>query len=65
MSEELIPVNTFVAQYKCPNCSVFMKFSGVVLTSNPPQYPHVCPDCGHKETLRKSYPAIIRKKAAV
>lgn len=35
-----------------------MEFTGMVLTSYPEQYPHVCPDCGRRETVFKQYPTI-------
>ncbi len=35
-----------------------MKFTGMVLTSMPPQYPHHCGDCGKTENLTKQYPCF-------
>ena len=55
-------VHTVKVDYKCPKCpSGFLRPTGTVLTSNPPQYPHKCynPDCDYGETfVDKSYPHL-------
>lgn len=35
-----------------------MKPTGIMLASNPPQYPHECSACDHRETFRCTYPRI-------
>jgi len=46
----------------CEHCDEGqMMATGMVLTSFPAQYPHVCDDCGHKETYKNSYPFIKYK----
>ena len=43
----------------CDKCSGEMAPDGRMLTSNPPQYPHVCCKCGHVANVRgKTYPYI-------
>lgn len=34
-----------VKHYLCDDCNTPIEFDGMVLTSNPPQYPHTCPKC--------------------
>lgn len=56
MPEEIKEVKTFSVKYNCSACGNEMVFGGITLTSNPPQYPHICSYCGNKETLKKKYP---------
>ncbi len=45
--------------YNCDECQIGkMRFDGIVLTSNPPQYPHQCNKCGHAQTFFEHYPHI-------
>ena len=42
---------------KCPYCDKgYMKPTGVVLSTFPEQYPHVCDVCGYCETYYTTYP---------
>jgi hypothetical protein len=43
-------VRTFTVKLIC-DCGGEYVHNGIVLTSNPPQYPHVCAGCGHTEVL--------------
>lgn len=47
-------------EYRCDECEEGnMQSTGLCLTSNPPQYPHVCDNCGHSQTFRKrKYPYV-------
>jgi RNA polymerase subunit RPABC4/transcription elongation factor Spt4 len=36
----------------CPSCNTPLRWDGYVLTSNPPQYKHVCPICKFAALLR-------------
>lgn len=40
------------------SCGGEMKPGYYVLTSNPPQYPHVCDRCGRSETYLVCYPEV-------
>jgi len=66
--ETRICVNTYEVNIWCdecskkPNPSCKLKFSGVVLTSFPPQYPHYCELCNKSFTLLKKYPYIEYKE---
>ena len=45
-------VKTFLVECICDNCGEGkMKPTGTCLTSNPPQYPHVCDKCGATVTV--------------
>jgi hypothetical protein len=58
MSRELrAPVYTLNVSLLC-DCGGSMVFEGRVLTSNPPQYPHTCDQCGKSERAKKKYPCI-------
>jgi hypothetical protein len=55
-------VRSIQVEFKCPKCEHgFMIHTGLVLTSNPAQYPHKCsnPECDHTETfVGKKYPRL-------
>lgn len=40
----------------CDKCGTRMERGGIVLTSNPPQFPYKCPECGHETTSHIAYP---------
>ena len=42
----------------CDKCGTEMYFSGEVLLSYPPQFPHVCPKCGFMITTKEQYPKL-------
>ena len=52
MSEIKIAVKPFKRVYLCDKCDTPVEFTGMVLTSCPPQYPHLCPKCKEPITLR-------------
>lgn len=60
--EETIKVQTVQVDFKCPKCETgYLRPTGTVLTSYPPQIPHLCnnPACDYGETFRdKMYPYI-------
>lgn len=55
-------VKTYQERLYCDACyengdEMEMEFMGTVLASNPPQYPHICPNCGKTHRVRGfSYP---------
>lgn len=57
-------VRTTLTAPECPVCKsgdmLFNKagfsFSNWATTTEPVQYPHVCPECGHKEDYNNAYP---------
>lgn len=51
-------VRTYKVELICDECGVPMEFTGMMLTSYPPQYPHKCPKCGKHETVFECYPKI-------
>jgi hypothetical protein len=53
------PARVVLVDMACDHCSVGrMRFSGVVLTTNPPQYPHTCTSCGTTATYGNTYPHL-------
>jgi len=60
--EEKTELKTIEVNFRCPKCEKgYLKHTGMVLTSYPAQYPHVCDnkECDYKETFRGlKYPHI-------
>jgi predicted RNA-binding Zn-ribbon protein involved in translation (DUF1610 family) len=53
-------IKTEYADEKCPQCGKgWMRPSGIVQPTTPPQYEHSCTNCGHKQTYGIRYPYII------
>jgi hypothetical protein len=57
--EKFTEVIPFKVDLLCDECGTEMKWNGVILTSYPPKYPHMCPKCGAVQKTLKSYPDII------
>lgn len=59
MAEITINLKPVKIDYECDKCKAGRyAFSGIVLTSYPPQYPHVCDECDDKKTFNVKYPYI-------
>ena len=57
---EVRKVESTQVDEKCPKCGQgYMRPTGIVLTSNPPQYPHKCQSCGHEQIYGMQYPYIV------
>lgn len=60
MSEQKKKVETFLATYTCDNCGEgSMIATGARFLSHPPKYPHVCDNCGAKDTFKCEYPRYV------
>ncbi len=47
---------------RCPVCgNGWMRPTGIVLTSNPPQFPHKCTCCWYEQVYSVNYPYIIHE----
>jgi transcription elongation factor Elf1 len=47
------PMRTVRRFYKCPSCGdSHVEWTGVMLASNPPWYPHKCLQCGYQFNMR-------------
>lgn len=58
-----VRVETYKVYLKCDECKGFMIPNGICLASNPPQYPHVCDNCGNVQNIMgKRYPFIEYKE---
>jgi hypothetical protein len=45
---------------RCPVCrNGWMRPTGIVLTTEPPQYPHKCHSCGYEQTYPIRYPYTV------
>jgi len=64
MSERETKVETYQVRLFCDSCpSSEMEFTGDMLASNPPQYPHRCPTCAKVTRERTKYPLIRYREA--
>jgi hypothetical protein len=60
MAEMAQEVKTFTVGYLCDECGKgWMEPTGTMLTSNPPQWPHKCNECGEQKTFWEKYPKTI------
>lgn len=58
MKEEAREVKTYKVIARC-ECGGQMRQTGVVLTTYPAQYPHVCDRCEKAGTYFKKYPTYV------
>lgn len=59
---EVRQVQTHQVDERCPICGQgWMRPTGIVLTTDPPQYPHKCTNCNYGQTYSVSYPYIIHQ----
>lgn len=59
LTEEKVPVRVFIVRKRCPVCALgHMEQCGPALMAMPPQYPHQCPSCGHRDHYRTTYPDL-------
>ena len=57
MTEIRSQVLTWVTDMVCNTCGKGnMRPTGIVLTSMPPKYPHVCDKCGYQEAYNNQFP---------
>lgn len=57
MPIEVSPMKSVQIDYKCDYCgSGYMRPTGIMLTSYPPQFPHRCNKCGVSMTFVEEYP---------
>ncbi len=58
MKERRMESKTYIVYADC-DCGGEYKWNGLVLTSNPPQYPNICNKCGDRINVSGAYPATI------
>ena len=57
--EKKTEVRSFEVSYICDRCNEgMMIFTGITLTSYPPQYQHKCDQCSNTQNFRVVYPTI-------
>lgn len=49
-------IYTVTEKLYCDKCDVEMVRTQIVLTSNPPKFPHICPKCGNQKATLEVYP---------
>lgn len=49
-------VRVIMVHLFCDKCGEEMVHNGIELLSLPPQYPHICPNCGNCHTTRQIFP---------
>ena len=56
--EVVAEVKTLMVHMKCDKCGngLMLKDGNIILTTEPPQYPHKCNNCGHQENYFFPYP---------
>lgn len=61
-AQQKVEVKTYEVHLMC-DCGGEMRHTGMVLTSNPAQYPHKCEKCGATETrFDEIFPHIVYEK---
>jgi len=66
MTEQIHPVEVSEVEYICPSCHTGrMLPSGLALMSNPPLYPHVCPNCNTTLNLQHRYPRLLYRRISL
>lgn len=56
-----VEIKVFEERLYCDKCGAEMKHNGLILCSDPLQYPHVCPSCGWDIISTTKYPNIVYK----
>lgn len=57
MAELKTEVKVYHVDYICDKCdNGEMRYTGICLTSNPPQYRHICDKCQDVQNLSNAYP---------
>ena len=59
MSERTYEARMVGVDYTCDDCNTgVMEQTGVMLMSDPPQWPHKCNNCGVTKNLWQKYPTV-------
>lgn len=57
------PLEVVRIEMECQSCGEGrMYWTGVTLTSYPPQFPHVCSNCSARHTYLEHYPTLKYKE---
>lgn len=52
------PAGVFIQRAYCDVCGEELEPEGMMLMTDPPQYPHKCTGCGAEEILQERYPKV-------
>jgi hypothetical protein len=59
MPREQTPVRPVQIDYRCDACGEgYYRPTGIMLTSSPLQFPHICNKCGDTKTFIEKYPTL-------
>ncbi len=58
MTEEKYEVKTYQVIARC-ECGGKMHPTGIIYSTYPAQYPHICDKCNKAETFNERYPKIV------
>ena len=54
-------ISTQQVDEQCQSCGKgYMRPTGIINTTDPPQYEHACTVCGHKQSYSIRYPHIVQ-----
>jgi len=58
---EIRKVETSQVDERCPVCGKgWMRPTGIVIDSRPPQFPHRCTSCTYEQTYPVRYPYVVQ-----
>ena len=65
MPERTYEIKPVGVDYVCDKCNtgVMVHNSGIALMCNPPQFVHVCSNCGHEQQMLEVYPTLRWERA--
>lgn len=59
MPREQKPLRPIRVDYRCDKCGEgYYRPAGIMLSSNPPQFPHACSKCDDRMTFTEKYPTV-------
>lgn len=62
MAEQKRELKTYEVDYVCDECkNGRMRPTGVKHLTHPARYPHVCGNCGHKDSFPVIYPNTVHE----
>jgi len=61
MTEIRIPVTTIQVDKACTCTTGRMRYNGLALLTDPPQFPHKCNSCGKEENYLNVYPHLVHE----
>lgn len=65
MAEKTFPINVVGVDYTCDECGIgaMIPNGNISFLSDPPKFPHLCPNCGATAYLSEKYPSVRHLRA--